>query len=141
MTATFSESVSGFALGDITITNGIAGALAGGPIIYTFSVTPSSDGLVSIDVADDVATDSVGNGNTAAVTLSRTYDSIKPTIVLSTTAANPTNVSPFTVTATFSESVSGFALGDIIVTNGVADRKSTRLNSSHIQKSRMPSSA
>ena len=29
----------------------------------------------------------------------------------------------------------------LIVVAGVADRKSTRLNSSHIQKSRMPSSA
>ena len=31
--------------------------------------------------------------------------------------------------------------GDRVVTSGGIDRKSTRLNSSHIQKSRMPSSA
>ena len=31
--------------------------------------------------------------------------------------------------------------GTVILVNGQADRKSTRLNSSHIQKSRMPSSA
>ena len=29
----------------------------------------------------------------------------------------------------------------VLITEGFADRKSTRLNSSHIQKSRMPSSA
>ncbi|MGH9879024.1 MAG: Ig-like domain-containing protein, partial [Nitrososphaerales archaeon] len=120
VTATFSEDVSGFTLGDITVTNGIAGSLSGGPNIYTFIVTPSSNDLVSIDVAADVATDAAGNGNTAAATLSRTYDSVQPTLVLSTTAADPTNLSPFTVTATFGKDVSGFALGDIIVTNGVA---------------------
>ncbi|MGH9801746.1 MAG: Ig-like domain-containing protein, partial [Blastocatellia bacterium] len=120
VTATFSKPVTGFALGDISMTNGAASALSGGPSIYTFSVTPTSDGLVSIDVGADVATDSVGNGNTAAATLSRTYDGTDPTLVLSTTVTDPTNVSPFTVTATFSEDVSGFALGDIIVTNGIA---------------------
>ena len=34
-----------------------------------------------------------------------------------------------------------FNLADSAITIGAADRKSTRLNSSHIQKSRMPSSA
>ena len=34
-----------------------------------------------------------------------------------------------------------FALSGVLVLLGVLDRKSTRLNSSHIQKSRMPSSA
>ncbi|MGH9802989.1 MAG: Ig-like domain-containing protein, partial [Blastocatellia bacterium] len=120
VTATFSEAVSGFALGDIIVTNGVASSLAGGPSIYTFSVTPSSNGLVSVDVGAGVATDSVGNGNTAAATLSKTYDGTTPTLVLSTTVTDPTNVSPFTVTATFSEDVSGFALVDIAVTNGVA---------------------
>ena len=47
--------------------------------------------------------------------------------------------------------LAGFAIGALadrhgprvmlVVTVGMADRKSTRLNSSHIQKSRMPSSA
>ncbi|MGH9879317.1 MAG: Ig-like domain-containing protein, partial [Nitrososphaerales archaeon] len=120
VTATFSKPVTGFTLGDILVTNGVASALAGGPSVYTFSVTPSAQGLVSINVAADVATDSVGNGNTEAVTLSRTFDSVQPTIVLSTAVSDPTNVSPFTVTATFSESVSGFTLSDIVVTSGVA---------------------
>jgi len=38
-------------------------------------------------------------------------------VVLSSAAANPINV-PFTVTATFSENVTGFVVGDISVTNG-----------------------
>ena len=35
----------------------------------------------------------------------------------------------------------GIPVKSLAVTTGVRDRKSTRLNSSHIQKSRMPSSA
>ncbi|MGQ0795487.1 MAG: Ig-like domain-containing protein, partial [Nitrosopumilaceae archaeon] len=112
--------VSGFELGDITVTNGVASNLAGGPSVYTFDVTPSSDGLVSVDIDADVAQDSSGNGNFAAATLSITYDGTGPSVVLSTTASDPTNISPIPVTATFSEDVSGFELGDITVTNGVA---------------------
>ena len=120
VTATFSESVTGFTIGDITVTNGVASNLAGGPSVYTFDVTPSAQGLVSISVAANVAVDSAANGNTASNTLTRTYDSTNPSVVLSTTASDPTNVSPIPVTATFSESVTGFAIGDITVTNGVA---------------------
>src|SRR5574338_391624 len=118
VTATFSESVTGFALGDITVTNGAAGVLAGGPSVYTFNVTPASDVLVSINVAAGVATDSAGNGNTAATTLSRTYDSVSPSITLTSSALNPTNA-PFGVTATFSESVSDFLSSDVTTGNGV----------------------
>ena len=35
----------------------------------------------------------------------------------------------------------GFEVHSVVVNTGGLDRKSTRLNSSHIQKSRMPSSA
>ncbi|MGQ0795782.1 MAG: hypothetical protein ACT4N5_06340, partial [Nitrosopumilaceae archaeon] len=44
-------------------------------------------------------------------------DTTAPTLVLSTTASDPTNVSPIPVTATFSENVTGFVLADITVTN------------------------
>src|SRR5574338_513234 len=118
VTATFSEAVTGFALEDITVTNGAAGVLAGGPSVYTFNVTPASNGLVSVNVAAGVATDSAGNGNTAATTLSRTYDSVSPSITLTSSALNPTNA-PFGVTATFSESVSDFLSSDVTTNNGI----------------------
>ncbi|MGQ0794929.1 MAG: Ig-like domain-containing protein, partial [Nitrosopumilaceae archaeon] len=105
VTAIFSKNVSGFTIDDITITNGVASNLAGGPSVYTFDVTPADQGLISVDIDADVATDGVGNGNTAAATLSITYDGTGPSVVLSTTASDPTNVSPIPVTATFSEDV------------------------------------
>ena len=54
-------------------------------------------------------------GSTANVNV----DGIKPTVVITTNAPDPTNTS-FTATFTFSEDVTGFEIGDIIVGNGAA---------------------
>ena len=120
VTFTFSESVTGFALGDILVGNGAASNLAGSGDTYTADITPSGDGTVTVDVNAGVATDAAGNGNTAATQLSLTYDGTGPTTTITTGASDPTNSSPFSVTFTFSESVTGFALGDIVVGNGAA---------------------
>ena len=72
ITATFSEPVSGFTLGDITVANGTASNLSGrdGDEVYTFNVTPNAVGQVTVDIAAGVATDGEGNRNTAAPRLS-----------------------------------------------------------------------
>lgn len=119
VTATFSESVTGFALGDIAVGNGSASSLSGSGASYTFRVTPAAGGTVTVDVPANGASDAAGNGNTAATRLSRTYDGTRPTVALSTPATSPTNAG-FAVTATFSKSVTGFALGDVTVGNGSA---------------------
>jgi hypothetical protein len=121
MTATFSEAVTGFVVGDITVGNGTAGNfLAVSTTVYTFDVTPRGQGAVTVDVAADTAQDSAANGNTAAIQFSLTYDSVAPTLTLTSTATSPTKVSPIPMTATFSEAVTGFAVGDIMVGNGTA---------------------
>ena len=119
-TITFSESVTGFAVGDITVTNGTAGSFTGSGATYTASITPSAAGLVTISVPVNVAVDAATNSNTASNTLSKTYDNARPTVVITSTTTDPTNASPIPVTITFSESVTGFAVGDITVTNGTA---------------------
>ena len=121
MTATFSEAVTGFAVGNITVGNGTAGNfVAVNTTVYTFDVTPSGQGAVTVDVAADVAQDSAANGNIAATQYSITYDSVAPTVTLTSTATSPTKTSPIPMTATFSEAVTGFAVGDIMVGNGTA---------------------
>jgi hypothetical protein len=107
VTATFSESVTGFTLSDIVLGNGGASNLAGGPSIYTFSVTPPGQGLVTVNIPAGAAADPAGNGNTAAAQLSRTYDSQGPTVtgVSSTTADGTYNTGTIPITITFSESV------------------------------------
>lgn len=100
VTATFSEAVTGFALGDIIVTNGVASNFAGGPIVYTFAVTPSGQGVVSIGVNADVATDLAGNGNTGAITLGRTFDTAAPAAPVITTADGTTNDNTPTIDGT-----------------------------------------
>ena len=74
-TFTFSEAVTGFAVGDIAVGNGTASAFtgSGGDTVYTALVTPSADGTVTVDVAVDAALDAAGNGNAAAARASSTY--------------------------------------------------------------------
>ena len=75
--ATFTEAVSGFTVGDITVVNGTVSNFVAGAdgIVYTFDVTPDAVAEVTVEVAAGVATDVDDNGNTAAGQLSFTpYD-------------------------------------------------------------------
>lgn len=71
VTATFSESVTGFTdlAGDVTVTNASATAIAGGPSVYTLTITPSGSGDVSITVPAAAAQDMSGNDNTVSNTV------------------------------------------------------------------------
>ena len=144
VTATFSESVTNFVVGDITVTNGTAGSFSGSGASYTFNVTPTGQGAINISLSSGVAQDSAGNLTTASNTLSRTYDSVVPTVTiatngnsasnsgsaynirfdnhsptlsLTTNATDPTTSGTISITATFSEAVTGFASDDIDTTN------------------------
>ncbi len=94
VTATFSESVSNFILSDISVTNGTAGTFAGSGTTYTFVVTPTTNGTVTINILTGVATDAAGNPNVAAIAFSRTYI-ILP--VVNTQDASSINTSSITV--------------------------------------------
>ncbi|KOF04374.1 hypothetical protein OB69_02370, partial [Roseivirga seohaensis subsp. aquiponti] len=119
-TFTFSEAVTGFSVGDITLSNATASNFtATSTSVYTALITPTTDGTVTIDVAANIAQDAATNGNTAATQFSLIADLTSPTVLISSTAANPIN-GAFTTTFTFSEAVTGFAVGDITVANGTA---------------------
>ena len=119
VTATFSEAVTGFVVGDVTVANGTPSNFATtSSSVYTFDVTPAASGAVTVDIAGSVAIDTAGNNNTAATQLSVTYDGVAPTVAL--TGPSGIVAADFTVTATFSEAVTGFAVGDITVANGTA---------------------
>ena len=68
VTATFSEPVNGFEMADVVLANGLVSSFVGsdGDSVFTFDVTPNAIGVVTVDVAQDAAMDSEGNGNTAA---------------------------------------------------------------------------
>jgi hypothetical protein len=116
ITVSFTEPVVNFVLADITSVNGTLNNFSGSGAAYSFNLLPSAQGLVSASIAIGVSTDTAGNGNTAA-SISRTYDSLLPTVTLSSSTNPATNVSPIPVTVTFTEPVSGFISGDIIPGN------------------------
>ena len=72
MTATFSRPVSGFAINDIGVVSGATSNFAGGDgsRVYSFDVTPTDIGEVTVDILAGVSEDANGNGNSAAVQLS-----------------------------------------------------------------------
>jgi len=118
VTATFSENVSNFINTDITVANGnVSNFATVDAKTYTFDVTPTADGNVTVDIPAAKATDIAGNNNTAANQLTRTADITAPTVSL-TSPSTPTVNGLFTVTATFSENVSNFINTDITVANG-----------------------
>ncbi|MEP1080015.1 Ig-like domain-containing protein [Leptolyngbya sp. PL-A3] len=79
VTATFTETVTGFDASEVTITNGtLTSFMMIDAQTYTFNVLPTSDGTVTVDVAAATAQDSDGNGNLAATPLSRTFDGTPP---------------------------------------------------------------
>ena len=119
---TFSEEVSGFDAGDVTVANGAAGAPVQGAdaSTYTVAITPDGAGDLEIGVAADVATDAAGNGNTAAASVRVAYDADAPGVAISGAPATVNSLAPFDVTVTFTEAVSGFDAGDVAVINGAA---------------------
>ncbi len=115
----FSEEVFGFEQEDIFPANATVSQFQRiNNSTYTALVTPIADGLVTVDVNQNVAQDQATNGNKAAVQLQRNYDQTAPTLVISAPENNPIN-KPFTATFTFSENVYGFTTDDIQLTNGI----------------------
>ena len=91
ITITFSESVTGFVSGDLTIGNGTITSFSGSGASYTASITPTSNGAVTVDIAAGAATDTATNGNTIATQLTRTYDNTSPTVTsVTSTTSNAT---------------------------------------------------
>ena len=129
---TFTETGSGindatFTLSDINVTNGAASALTGTGNSWSFTVTPSTQGTVSIFIPAGGISDKTSNTNTISNTYTYLYDTVQPSVALScpTILNNATNTISNTFNVTITEAGSGinnnsFVLGDISVTNGTA---------------------
>ncbi|MDB5337539.1 MAG: hemagglutinin/hemolysin-related protein, partial [Planctomycetaceae bacterium] len=113
----FSENVMGFDAGDITLTNGTKGSFtAVDGDTYTLVVTPLADGQVAATVAANAAQDASGNNSTAA-NGTVVSDRTAPALTI-TPNGTSTNASPILFTFQFAESVTGFDIDDVTVTNG-----------------------
>lgn len=78
----FSEAVTGFALGDFSITNGTASGLETlDNMTYQVWITPAVDGAVSVQVPENVALSNADAPNTASNELVLIYDQTDPQVV------------------------------------------------------------
>ncbi len=118
ITGTFSETITGFTVSDISVTNGAASDLAVTGLNFTAKITPDGNGDVGVSIAANVVQDAAGNGNTATAGQTASLDNAAPTLAI--TLPSGTSTGPVTATFTFSEAVSGFVLGDISVSGGSA---------------------
>jgi hypothetical protein len=97
MTITFSEAVTGFLVGDITISGGsLASFATADNIVFTADWTLAA-GANTMDIATGVCTDAAGNNNTAATQFSITYLTLQP----DETAANDTFINNFADTTNY----------------------------------------
>ena len=125
-TFTFSQSVNGFAVADVVVVGGTkAGTFASGvdgSSVYTLVITPNAgfQGILTVNVPAGVATDLAGNPNTAAPQSVQAVDTLAPTVVITDDEAGTANIAGGTITYTFtfSQSVNGFAVGDVVVVGG-----------------------
>ena len=139
VTVTFSEDVTGFIDTDILTGNATLSNFT--PVsgsVYTFTLTPLADGVVTATVGAAVATDAVGNGNSAATTFSVTYARSRnadlrgfvlsaggftpafAAATLSYTATMPYTVTSLTVTPTVSDTNATVMIDGVSATTPVS---------------------
>ena len=116
VTFEFSEDVSGFDVSDIVTSNAtLSDFTTVDGNTYTVRVTPTIDGLVTLDVNANAAQDSAGNGNLSATQAQTTFDATAPSVDIQGEPAATNGAFP--VTFEFSEDVTGFDATDVTLTN------------------------
>jgi len=124
----FSEPIIDFTLSDLSVTNANPSNLQFIDTQDTFTQTfsldlvPINQGEVFLSVPSDIAVDRAGNKNQGSDTFQRIYSSDRPTVSLSTSSSDITDISPIPVEILFSTSVTGFDANDLLITNGEVDQ-------------------
>ena len=131
VTITFTEAVSDFVQSDLSLAGSTATASVtrwsanADNTIFTATITPTTSGEVTLNIAADVATDAAGNPNTATTTQTISVDVDAPGVSISVPSSVQTGV--FDVTITFTEAVSDFVQSDLSLT-GTASASITAWN-------------
>ena len=131
VTITFDEIMTDFNLDDIVVVNGKLANFkcqpdsSGFASVYSLTVQPSDQGLVTLYVPENAANDLAQNGNVISKTLSIIYDSLKPTVSLYSAIPQHTNSDEIPITITFSEPVYDFTTGNIYTQNAIPEQFNT----------------
>ncbi len=119
----FSEDVTGFVIGDITVTNGTASGFSGNGDAYKTTITPDGNGDITVAINAGVATDKATNENTAAIDVTVTLDDIAPLIAAITRQAPTTETTAadsLTWRVSFSEDVKNVGANDFAIAGTTA---------------------
>ncbi|WP_017254267.1 Ig-like domain-containing protein, partial [Pseudomonas tolaasii] len=124
VTITFSETVSGFDLSDLSVANGLLSGLASadGGKTWTATLTPTASitdatNLIVLDTSG--VSDAAGNtGSSIAISNNYAIDGQRPTATINVASPSLAIGQTSLVTITFSEAVSGFDNSDLSVPNG-----------------------
>ncbi|MGE8477678.1 MAG: Ig-like domain-containing protein [Pseudomonas shirazensis] len=124
VTITFSEAVTGLALDDFSVSNGLLSNLSSsdGGVTWTATFTPASNveqagNLISLD--NSRYTDLAGNSGTgSSASPAFSIDTVRPNATIVVADSTLTGGESSLVTITFNEPVSGLTLADFSVTNG-----------------------
>ncbi len=119
----FNETVNGLSIDDFNISNGTAqNDLSNVGLNYYFSIEPINEGLIAIQLPENLVQDNGGNGNTASNILNVNYtgpqDIDPPSVTLSTVSNNVNGI--FEVVINFNEAVSGLSIDDFNISNATA---------------------
>jgi hypothetical protein len=124
----FSEPVTGFTTGDVTLGGG-AGAttatVSGGPATYNVEVTGmTTAGTVIASIDAGVAQNAGAELNLASTSTDNTvtWDVTQPSVTIDQAVGqpDPTGTSPINFTVVFSEPVTGFTTGDVTLSSSTA---------------------
>ncbi|KPA92171.1 putative membrane protein [Pseudomonas asplenii] len=134
VTITFNQAVTGFALADLTASNGtLSNLTTSDNITWTATLTPNSSvssasNVITLDNTgvNSTSTGTAGSGTTTSNNYS--VDTVRPTATITVASATLTTNNTSTVNITFSEAVSGFSLADMTATNGTLSNLSTSDN-------------
>ena len=120
VTVEFNEPVTDFVQSDLVVSGAGATvtAFSGSGTTYTATITPTTEGTVTLSVAAEVAQDAAENKNTAATDQTVEVDMTRPSVSINV----PTSVqnSAFTVTVVFDEAVTGFVQNELSVSGAGA---------------------
>ena len=123
-TVTFSEDVTTFVKGDITLSgtaaHGGAAAFAGTGSTYTFGVTPTSDGTIAVDIPAGIAVDAARQGNKAAERFYIIYDGTGPTPAIAYAQSGAADLRTMPFAAKFGEGIDAatFTAADVSASSG-----------------------
>jgi len=118
-TFTFSEDVTDFVSGDVSVTGGDKGTFtATSATVYTLVITSKSGKDLVVTVAKDAATDGLNTGPATAQSHTSTWDAAVPTVTISGLTDRHNMITDQKATFTFNEHVRDFIKDDITVAGG-----------------------